>query len=423
MKREETLPEGWEIRTFEDLFDIQIGGTPKRSVDEYWDKERTTRNLWVSISDMSGLENKYLCDTKEYISDLGVRKSNVKPVPEGTILVSFKLTLGRLVIAGKPLFTNEAIAALHPKTDELSRDFLFYALQKTDYYEEVDRAVKGATLNKEKLKRLKVSVPHSLEQQQKIAAILSSLDDAIEKTGAVIHQLEVVKRGLMQELFTRGVPGWHEKFVEIKRLGQVPESWSVYTLGDFAVSRQGYTFKPKYQGQKQGKWMYSKVSDMEKAGNELYILRTANYIDDDVLEEIKAKPFEAETTIFPRVGAALRTNKKRLLKVPSLVDDNIMTLVVIDKEKCLPKYLYRWMESINLEMFCNDGPLPSINSKNLLRTQIALPSLEEQKQIVHTFYVIDERIKAEQTKKGQLETIKKGLMQGLLSGRMGVKGG
>lgn len=99
---------------------------------------------------------------------------------------------------------------------------------------------------------------------------------------------------------------------------------------------------------------------MEGFGSPKWLLQTKNYISDDVIQEIKATPFPTGTVVFPRVGAALRTNKKRILPAPALVDDNLMTVVVTEDSTCLSEFLYYWFESINIEQFANDGALPSI---------------------------------------------------------------
>lgn len=101
--------------------DILIGGTPSRKVLEYY---KNGTNLWVSISEMKG---QVINDTKEKITDEGVKKSNVKLIPAGTTLLSFKLSIGKTAIAGRDLYTNEAIAGLIPKdTNKIDNKFLFY---------------------------------------------------------------------------------------------------------------------------------------------------------------------------------------------------------------------------------------------------------------------------------------------------------
>lgn len=110
----------FELVKLGEVCKILIGGTPSRDNPDYFGGN----NLWVSIAEMKG---QVINDTKEKITDLGVKKSNVKLIPKNTTLLSFKLSIGKTAIAGKDLYTNEAIASLIPKNKkELLDSYLFY---------------------------------------------------------------------------------------------------------------------------------------------------------------------------------------------------------------------------------------------------------------------------------------------------------
>lgn len=142
-----------------------------------WDDKKVTSNVWLSIADLPQSLHAVASDSKEYVSDKAA--ATMRVVPVGTLIVSFKLTLGRLAYAGRDLFTNEAIAALHDlDTVKVDQRFLYWALSAFDWNKaaEGDVKVKGKTLNKAKLKVLPVILP-PLEEQQRIVAIL---DEAFE---------------------------------------------------------------------------------------------------------------------------------------------------------------------------------------------------------------------------------------------------
>lgn len=104
----------------EGICNIKIGGTPSRTNAAYF----TGTHLWVSIAEMNG---QIITDTKEKITDEAIKNSNVKLIPKGTTLLSFKLSIGKTAIAGTDLYTNEAIAALIPKDKEKVLDrYLFF---------------------------------------------------------------------------------------------------------------------------------------------------------------------------------------------------------------------------------------------------------------------------------------------------------
>ena len=119
-KKTATIQSKWPLEKLGDKVDVLIGGTPPRNTHIYF----TGKNLWVSISEMTG---QVILDTKEKITDQAIKKSNVKLIPAGTTLLSFKLSIGKTAIAGAPLYTNEAIAGLIPKNKaEISDAYLFH---------------------------------------------------------------------------------------------------------------------------------------------------------------------------------------------------------------------------------------------------------------------------------------------------------
>lgn len=226
-----TVKTGWTQGTLGGLCNIEIGGTPARSNAEYWDSGKDTGNRWVSIRD---LNRRIVCETAEEITDLGVRNSNAKQQPKGTVLLSFKLSIGRVAFAGCNLYTNEAIAGL--RSEELLSEFLFYGLQQWDLLQNVDQAIKGATLNKDKLKKVEFEYPQSLVEQAKIAEVLSTLDRAIEQTEALIAKQHRIKTGLMQDLLTKGIDEHGNIRSETTHafkdsaLGRIPVEWDVEAI-------------------------------------------------------------------------------------------------------------------------------------------------------------------------------------------------
>ena len=125
------MKNGWQTKKLGELAEIELGKTPARASSAFWDEKRETGNVWLSIADLLSAEDNVVIDSKEYVSDKGA--ALCKLVAKGTLLVSFKLTLGRMAFAGRDLYTNEAIAALTLFDErELSKEFLFWFLQFFD---------------------------------------------------------------------------------------------------------------------------------------------------------------------------------------------------------------------------------------------------------------------------------------------------
>ena len=134
-------------------------------------------NHWVKISDMDG---GMIVETSETISNEGVQNSNVKLLPAGTVLFSFKLTVGKVAIAGRDLYTNEAIVALVPRDDRVLSEYLYYVLPELDYTTYAQPATKGDTLNMHSLPRIPVPVPSIPEQEAFIESMRLLEDEANE---------------------------------------------------------------------------------------------------------------------------------------------------------------------------------------------------------------------------------------------------
>lgn len=212
------MKSNWQTKKLGDLCEIELGKTPARANKVFWDEKRETDNIWLSIADLLNANDNIVVDSKEYLSDKGAAIS--KTVRKGTLLVSFKLTLGRLAFAGRDLFTNEAIAALTIFNErEMSKEFLFYFLHFFDWRKaaENDVKLKGMTLNKAKLKEMDVHFPPFCEQKR----IVNVLDEVFEKTTKAKENAEKnlqnareLFESYLQNIFANPGDGWEENMLE-----------------------------------------------------------------------------------------------------------------------------------------------------------------------------------------------------------------
>ena len=213
------------------ICDIQIGKTPSRSVPEYWGGELP----WVTISDFA--VGRIVTTTQERITRIGAAKSGSKRIPRGTLLLSFKLSLGKRALSGCDLFTNEAIAALHVLDHDVAdRDYLYWALGSIDYDRLVDRAAKGKTLNKAKLKILKIPLP-PLAEQKRIAAILDAADAVRAKRREALAQLDTLLQSTFLDMFGDPVTnpmGWEIEGFD-NWLDNIDSGWSPKCLNRKAL--------------------------------------------------------------------------------------------------------------------------------------------------------------------------------------------
>ena len=200
----------------------------------------------------------------------------------------------------------------------------------------------------------------------------------------------------------------------------LPEHWKTVRLEEIADVRGGASFPKAYQGNTEGEYPFYKVSDMNLRGNETLMQASNNWVEKDAVKTLRAKLFSKDTVIFPKVGAAVHTNKKRLLFCDGLVDNNVMGVTIRDYDLCIPYYLLYWFVFVDLVDFSNPGPLPSITAARVKNAKIPLPPLPEQCAIAHVLQTIQEAKSTRQRELALERERKAALMDYLFS--YGTKG-
>ena len=198
-----------------DVFNLQMGKTPDRSNAAYWNGSET----WVAIGDMG--ESRYISSSKELISMEAVSASGIKRVPLNTVIMSFKLSVGKVAIAASDLFTNEAIMAFLVKTGyDLVPEYIYYYL-KGYKWQGSNRAVMGVTLNKASISQGIFKYP-DYQEQKRIVAELDLLTGIIDKQNAQLKELDTLAQSIFYDMFGDPIEnpkGWEVK--TIKEIGKV----------------------------------------------------------------------------------------------------------------------------------------------------------------------------------------------------------
>lgn len=181
----------------DELFDLQMGKTPSRNNLEYWDSED---HKWISIGDLSKC-GKYICETREHLSDKAVAESGISQIPANTVIMSFKLSIGKTAITPEPMYSNEAIMSFRDKrVVPLLPDYIFYMFSGRDWDAGTNKAVMGKTLNKATLSQIKIRV-HSLPEQQKIVRVLDKTAAIIEARQKELQKLDELIKARFVEFF------------------------------------------------------------------------------------------------------------------------------------------------------------------------------------------------------------------------------
>ena len=212
----------------EELFDLQMGKTPARNNPRYWG---TTDNKWISIADLSKC-GKYIKETKEYLSDVAIAESGISQIPANTVIMSFKLSIGKTAITYEPMYSNEAIMSFRDKHFiDLLPEYIYYLLVAHNWDEGTNKAVMGKTLNKATLSKVKVHI-HPLEKQEKIVSILNKLTDAIQEHQQQLQKLDELIKSRFVEMFGDMILN--------------PNGWERVMLGMICDVRDGTHDSPKY---------------------------------------------------------------------------------------------------------------------------------------------------------------------------------
>lgn len=195
----------------EDIFDLQMGKTPSRNNSEYWN---TCDNKWISIGDLTQA-GKYITDTKEYLSDVAVEESGIKIIPANTVVMSFKLSIGKTAITSEDMYSNEAIMAFHDKhVVDLMPEYIYYMFKYKDWDEGTNKAVMGKTLNKATLSKVEIEVC-PLEKQKEIVEFLDKVSTVLDGRNEELKKLdELIKARFVEMFFDKGYPvlPWNDVF-------------------------------------------------------------------------------------------------------------------------------------------------------------------------------------------------------------------
>lgn len=180
-----------------ELFTLQMGKTPSRDNSSYWGK---TENNWISIADLTN-SGKYISNTKETLSDSAIAESGIKKIPANTVIMSFKLSLGKVAITEKEMYSNEAIMAFIDKgVEKISPEYLYYLLRAKDWSKGTNKAVMGATLNKATLSTIKIQL-HEYCKQLEIVNMLNRVSSSIELRQQQLTKLDELVKARFVEMF------------------------------------------------------------------------------------------------------------------------------------------------------------------------------------------------------------------------------
>jgi len=413
-----TIPDNWTLQPLESLLKaIGDGGTPDTSKSEYFNGDIP----WVVISDIKD----QIFKTKTYLTKLGISSSSAKLWPKNTIILSTGATIGEVGIAKVELATKQGIHGIVCNEKVLS-SFLFYKFQTLRNF--LNANAQGSTIREVRapfLRKIPILFPNSLLEQSKIAEILSTVDQTIENTEALISKHQRIITGLMQDLLTRGIDEYGNirseethKFKD-SPLGRIPVEWDVFSLKELGNFKNGVN-KPKEEfgfGT-----LFVNILDVYSDYLNIFSLERLNVSK----SEIEIYKLEGGDILIDRSSVKLEGVGYPTVFIES--DEPVIFCGFIIRFRPTASLNSRFMclqmrsESFRIEVFkvATKSANVNINQESLGKLQVLFPSLDEQERIVRIELALNSEINNLINLKHKLKSLKIGLMQDLLSGNMRV---
>lgn len=180
--------------------------------------------------------------------------------------------------------------------------------------------------------------------------------------------------------------------------------WKSLQLGDICELRAGSVFPPALQGKLTGTYPFVKVSDMNLPANALYIQVANNWINDTEMVKLKAKPFPVGTTIFAKIGEALKANRLRFLIQPTILDNNMMGAIPTENEVD-PRFFFYSLSQFDFGEIADGTALPYLTVNGLSKLPVMLPPLSDQHSIAHILGTLDDKIELNRRMNETLEAM------------------
>ena len=297
------------------------------------------------------------------------------------------------------------------RIDPLLGYYILSSIRAKRYFERrAKKAINQASLNRKDIGALPVYLP-PFPEQHKIAAILSSVDNAIEKTRAVIDQTQVVKRGLMQELFTQGLPRRHTRFKQTE-MGEIPEGWSLKSIAEIGKVVTGSTPNTSNQAFWNGTIPFVTPADLGKTKR---VSITNRSVSEEGLAQVKEIPPNA--VMITCIGSI---GKLGIATERCCTNQQINS--IIPGSSVLSEYLHYALSltSRTLVGLAGITAVPIVSKSRFLTLRVPVPCLAEQEQIAGVLSGVDHLVEINQARLTLLTEAKFGLISILLTGELRV---
>lgn len=337
-----------------EIFSLQMGKTPDRHSPEFWSEGTES---WISIADLSKC-NKYIENTAEKITMAAIEESGIKPIPRNTVIMSFKLSIGKVAITPKEMYSNEAIMAFIDKgVFQIEPAYLYYLLMHRDWDVGTNKAVMGKTLNKATLSQISINI-HELSEQHEITKVLDAISSIIEARKQQLQKLDELVKARFVELFIG--KGYPTKTIDEVSLGK----------GEYGAQSASIEYDPTRP-------RYVRITDINDDGT----------LNDDVVASINPDDdeqyrLEYGDFLFARMGATV--GKTFAFIAGNQIFAGYLIRYKLNQKLINPRYLF-WYTKLDeywnwVKLNQSGAAQPGINAKKYGSLRIPVPPVAEQEQ-------------------------------------------
>jgi type I restriction enzyme S subunit len=413
------LPASWRVKEISDTADVVGGSTPSTDEDEYWNGDIP----WATPTDITELSGNEISETNDNITEEGLESASTHLLPPYSVLMTSRASIGKCAVNTVEMATNQGFKSLNPNQN-VQPWYLYYRMLKTaPFLKSLGAGSTFDEVSKSVVSSVDIPVP-PIEEQRKIANVLYTVDEVIQRTDEIINQRERVKRGLMQDIFRYGVGpdgigrnGKGEKLYRETKYGLAPKEWDIVPLNSIVPDDAPVTYGIVKPGEHHpGGVPVIKVEDITHGEIQQGDLL---HTDPEIHEKYDRAELEQGDLLF-----TIRGTVGRMAFVPESLEGANITqdTARIRVEEADPRFVRYYLETATpnnyFKRHTKGQAVQGINLEDLREVPVHLPSENEQKRIVEILNNHSEQIQTEREYLEHLKRVKQGLMQDLLSGEV-----
>lgn len=397
------VPKEWSVMTLRDIADFLGGGTPSKSIAEYWNGDIP----WISSSDIS-LNSVHGLNITRYITGQAVKESSTQLCPRNAILIVTRVGVGKIAIAPTNICTSQDFTNIVLRQDNV--EYVARALQPVFYCmsnETQGTSIKGVTTDE--VKNTSIALPPIKEQEQ-IATVLSEIDELISLTEKQISKKKAIKQGAMQELLTgkRRLPGFSGE-------------WRYFNL----MKNSKVKARIGWQGLKKSEYLdsgYALLVTGTDFDDGRVLWDGCHYVTRSRYEQDRNIQLQNNDILITKDGSLGKAALVQGLTKPATLNSGIFVIRPL-QDAYDPVFVYQILSSFVFKNFLDrlsaGSTIIHLYQKDVGKFEFLLPpTIAEQKAIAEALSEMDSDIAALENKLTKYRQVKQGMMQQLLTGKI-----